>query len=565
VAWPKLLSETPVSALLQDLRRRGGGFELSALVVRLADAAADEAGALPVADAAVLTATGREVAAPPPLPSVEQPQGFAEPYGEEEPEDTESIWEQMAGAVAQLRLGQRLKTVLAAVTAALAGLWYGLLSLVRRMMPGRLVAPQTPVKTSATTSQPPAKRKERTKTRARSEPVQKLLVGVAVAIPIIVAVVVLVAWVQRGQAQRAEQEALWQQAGTFWEQARVETDVTLVRTHLANAQQFVDEFLDHQPEHADALDLRQKIQSRMDLVNQVRRITWIGKLNSYPADAKLTRVVVQGTHIFVMDRHNGQVYHHQMDDQLQNALDPASKTTVLVSRGEQVGNIVVADLVDMVWMPTGPNRQKASLVILESGGWLLDYDPATKQLIPLKVADTESWQYPKLVGSHSGRFYLLDSTANKIWRYDPTPDGYNSPQHSWLETEADLAGVVGMAIGDSIYLLYADGAMRKFTTGEADTFDISDWDTPPRNPASIFTRTPAETRWIYVADRGNRRIVQSAKEGQFKQQFRLADDTASEDGDALAGATDLFVDEIAGHAYLLSGRDLYLLVLPMSE
>ncbi|NIV28750.1 MAG: hypothetical protein GWN58_04305, partial [Anaerolineae bacterium] len=121
----------------------------------------------------------------------------------------------------------------------------------------------------------------------------------------------------------------------------------------------------------------------------------------------------------------------------------------------------------------------------------------------------------------------------------PTPDGYNSPPHSWLQTEADLAGVVGMAIGDSIYLLYADGAIRKFSTGEADTFDISDWDTPPKNPASLFTRTPAETRWIYVADRGNNRIVQSSKEGQFKQQFRLADDTASENGDALKGATDL--------------------------
>jgi hypothetical protein len=122
-----------------------------------------------------------------------------------------------------------------------------------------------------------------------------------------------------------------------------------------------------------------------------------------------------------------------------------------------------------------------------------------------------------------------------------------------------------MAIGDSIYLLYADGAIRKFSTGEADTFDISDWDTPPSNPTSIFTRPPAETRWIYVADRGNSRIVQASKEGQFKQQFRVADATASESGDPLAGATDLFVDEIAGQAYLLSGRELYLLRLPMSE
>ncbi len=564
-AWSRILSETPPSALLEDLRRQGGGFELSALVVRLADAAVDEGGALPVAEAALLATAGQEVVASRREPPLEQSPSFPDPHEEEDLEETESIWERMAGAAAQIRLSQRLKKVLAAVTAALAGLWYGLLSLVRRMMPERLAAPQAPVRPSSTTGKPPAKRKPRPQTRARSESVQKLLVGVAIAIPIIVAVVVLVAWIQRGQARRAEQEALWQQANTYWEQARVETDVALVRTHLANAEQFVDEFLDHQTEHAEALELRQKIQAQMDLVNQVKRITWIGKLNTYPSDAKLTRVVVQGAHVFVMDRHNGQVYHHHMDDQLQNALDPDSKATVLVSRGDQVGNVVVADLVDMVWMPTGPNRQKASLVILESGGSLLDYDPATKQLIPLKVADFESWQYPKLVGSHSGRFYLLDSTANKILRYDPTPDGYSSPPHNWLQTEADLAGVVGMAIGDSIYLLYADGAMRKFSTGEADTFDISDWDTPPRNPASIFTRTPAETRWIYVADRGNRRIVQSSKEGQFKQQFRLADDTASGDGDALAGATDLFVDEIAGHAYLLSGRDLYLLVLPMSE
>ncbi|MFN2220714.1 MAG: hypothetical protein ACK2UA_19040, partial [Anaerolineae bacterium] len=355
-------------------------------------------------------------------------------------------------------------------------LWYALLSLVGRMMPERL-APQVPLEATSTASKAPAQRKESAKPSPRSESVQKLLVGVAVAIPIIVAVVVLVAWFQRGQARRAEQEALWQQASTYWEQAQVDTDAQLTRTHLANAQRFVDEFLVQQPEDVDALDLRSKIQARLDVVNQVQRISWVGRLNTYPADANLTRVVVQGAHIFVMDRHNGQVYHHRMDDQLQNALDPATTGTVLVSRGDQVGNVVVGDLVDMVWMPTGPDRQKASLLILESGGSILDYDPATTQLIPLQVAASETWRYPKLVGSHSGRFYLLDSSANKILRYDPTPDGYNSPPFDWLQTEVDLAGVVGMAIGDSIYLLYADGAIRKFSTGEADTFDISDWDT----------------------------------------------------------------------------------------
>jgi len=597
-AWSRILIQTPVSSLLKDLRLQGGGFELSALVVRLTGPAPDKAVAVDQAGsgesargeaaptalaprAGVAMAARSQPSAPAesgwraeekepeqrkesPARSRAQANAIEEPYLDEELEDTESIGGRIAESAAQLRLGERIRALAGAVAAALTRLWYALLSLVGRMMPERL-APRVPQEAPSTASKAPAQRKEAPRTRTRSESVQKLLLGVAIAIPIIVAVVVLVAWFQRGQARRAEQEALWQQASTYWEQAQIDADTQLTRTHLANAQRFVDEFLVQQPEDADAIDLRSKIQARLDVVNEVQRISWVGKLNSYPADANLTRVVVQGEHIFVMDRHNGQVYHHRMDDQLQNALDPATTGTVLVSRGDQVGNKVVGDLVDMVWMPTGPDRQKASLLILESGGTILDYDPATTQLVPLEVAASETWRYPKLVGSHSGRFYLLDSSANKIWRYDPTADGYNSPPFDWLQTEVDLAGVVGMAIGDSIYLLYADGAIRKFSTGEADTFDISDWDTPPSNPTSIFTRPPAETRWIYVADRGNSRIVQASKEGQFKQQFRIADATASENGDPLTGATDLFVDEIAGQAYLLSGRDLYLLRLPMSE
>lgn len=592
-AWPRILSQSSISSLIEDLRRQGGGFELSALVVRLADTAVDRGGVQPVAQTSTRGTAPREAgprepeperkAAMPsparaPIPAEDgwkaeerEPRSplahgekRQEPYEEAEVAGAGSVWERITGAVAQIRAGERLKAILEAVAAALTGLWYGLLSLLRRMMPERLAAPRAPLQPSSTGSAALPRGKEKAQTGTRSESIQKLLVGVAVAIPIIVAVVVLVAWVQKGQARRAEQEALWQQANTFWEQAQVDTDVKLARTHLANAQKFIDELLVYQPERVEAVELRKKIQARLDLVNQVRRISWAGVLNSYPADATLTRVVVQGAHIFVMDRHNGQVYHHRMDDQLQNALDPATATTVLVSRGKQVGNIVVGDLVDMVWMPTGPNRQKASLLILESGGTILDYDPATKQLTALQVAATATWQYPKLVGSHSGRFYLIDSNANKIWRYDPTDDGYNSAPTDWLQTEADLSGVVSMSIGDSIYLLYADGAIRKFSLGEADTFDISDWDTPPKNPVAIFTRPPAETRWIYVADRGNSRIVQVSQEGQFKQQFRVAD-TASQSGDPLAGATDLFVDEITGQAYLLSGRELYLLILPMSE
>jgi hypothetical protein len=307
------------------------------------------------------------------------------------------------------------------------------------------------------------------------------------------------------------------------------------------------------------------VQARLDVINQVRRVNWIGPLNSYAADADLSRVVVQGTHVFVMDRRNGQVYHHELDEELQRALTPETGDRVLLRKGQQIGGVLVGDLVDMVWMPTGPNRQKASLVILESNGALLDYDPATGELVALRIAATNDWRFPQLIGSHTGRLYVLDSSANHIWRYDPTPDGYTNPPDEWLQEPVDLAGVVDMAIGDSIFLIYADGSISKLTQGKPDIFDTSDWDAPPRNPSALFTRPPDDTQWLYVADQGNSRLVQSSKEGQFKQQFRLSDSVAADIGEPLATVTSLFVDEIVGHAYVLSGQKLYLLVLPMSD
>ncbi len=123
-------------------------------------------------------------------------------------------------------------------------------------------------------------------------------------------------------------------------------------------------------------------------------------------------------------------------------------------------------------------------------------------------------------------------------------------------------GVRDMAIGDDILLLYADGAIQKLSGGMPVTFDISDWDTPPQGATAIFARPPNDTQWVYVADPGNNRIVQVSKDGHFKRQFRLAETQGEGSNDALASVTSLFVDEIGGRAYFLSGNSLHMIILP---
>ncbi|MBN1659225.1 MAG: hypothetical protein JXA93_12525 [Anaerolineae bacterium] len=548
-AWRDLLSRRPIEATLEGLLSEAHGSDLSALVVHIGQEPASE-DTLDRLPAHVPTAPVHETP-PGPVPT---------PRAVQAGQDGGVV--QRIGDTGQ-RLAAATSDTLRAASAAVGG---GIKTLLARMVPARGTSPTSSAGAApATAAAAPPSKREATRPSGPSDQVQKALIAVALLIPLIIAVIVVTTLLRRGHAVRSELDALWAQAQAQWQEAETTTDPALSRTYLTGAEQALDDLIAREPDYPGATNLRQSIRTRLDVINNVQRITWSGILNSYPTNADLSRVIVQGVHVFVMDRQNGKVYYHRLDQALGRTLDPDTRETVLVQRGMQVGSVLVGDMVDMTWMPIGPSRQKASLVILESGGSLLDYDPATGQLVPLKVSSTDAWQFPALVGGHSGRFYVLDSNANQIWRYAPTPDGYAVPPDEWLQEPVDLAGVIDISIGDSIYLLYADGSILKLTTGLPDTFQLTGWDVPPANPTALFTRPPDETQWLYLADRGNSRIVQASKEGVFKQQFRLGNTLAEENGDALAQVSSIFVDEIEGQAFVLSGQNLYLLVLPMSE
>ncbi len=516
--------------------------------------------------AALAVAIGDGSAIPEPGPAAPRSAG---------PRRESSVMDALSQWVGQLQLRDRLQRAGRAAAAALAGLWVALRTLARRMIPSGVPA-GTRGGASRTTQSRSAGRKvvegpdkaSRGRSRAgaraptQGEILQKVLIGAAIAIPLVVAVIVAVTLLQRGQTRRAELDTLWQQANASWQQANTATDRAAQRTNLAAAQKSLDLFLERQPKRADALDLRQKVAERLDQVNQVKRVGWVGELSSYPGDVALSRVIVQGMHVFVMDRKSGQVYHHQLDT-TQQSLQPDVK--VVVKKGDQVDGVLVNDLVDMVWMgiDQGNIRQRAALVVLESGGALIEYDPTTGERRALTVAAHDAQNYAKLVGSHTGRLYVLDPNTNKVWRYDATPDGYSGAPYEWLQTAVDLAGVVDMAIGDGIYLLYADGRVSKLVQGQPADFSTADWDALPRDPTALSTYPPNETEWVYVADSGNSRIVQSATDGKFTRQFRLSDAQLAGKGDLLKKVTSLFVDESVKRAYFLSGNKLY--VISLSE
>jgi len=106
--------------------------------------------------------------------------------------------------------------------------------------------------------------------------------------------------------------------------------------------------------------------------------------------------------------------------------------------------------------------------------------------------------------------------------------------------------VVAMSIDGSIWLLFSDGTISKYTKGTSDNFKISGLDAPLSKPSKIVTN--ADMTNVYVLDTGNKRIVTIDKKGTYLSQVV---------SDTLSSATELIVDEKNKKARFLSSGKIY--------
>ena len=382
---------------------------------------------------------------------------------------------------------------------------------------------------------------------------QRLLRAVALAILVVVALAVGLTYWRQGLARENEFNALVEQAQTAYQQA-LSADEATARELLAQAETSLAQAETIKPDDPIVGELRTSIAEQQDKINRVERLYWLGELRTYDTPGtRLRRVVVNGLDVYVLDTGTDQVFHHRLDE-VNDALQPDEGDPVLVRRGQQVDTAVVGEMIDLVWMPAGGERQTSDLLILESGG-LLEYNPSWG-LATSPIVNKDAWALPVAVGSYFGNFYILDPQMGQILRYLPSAEGYTNPAQYYFpdEVTVDLTGAVDMAIDGFIYVLFADGTIRKFEGGVPVEFEITEIDKPLDRPTAIYTAPDDVAQYLYVADAGNRRVVQLTKEGRFLRQFRPRDEEAV----SFNALQSLFVDELTGKLYLLTDHSLYI-------
>lgn len=159
------------------------------------------------------------------------------------------------------------------------------------------------------------------------------------------------------------------------------------------------------------------------------------------------------------------------------------------------------------------------------------------------IENEDGWKKPVGIAPYLTNIYVLDQ-ENGILKYVASGDGYS--KSSYFKTEPNLSTAAAMAIDSSVYVLFKDGTIKKFTKGEADTFSVKGLDTPLTKPTKIFT--DADTKSIYVLDPGSSRVVKLSKEGAFQAQY-----TASE----IKQAKDFEVLESDKKIYILANGRVY--------
>ena len=359
--------------------------------------------------------------------------------------------------------------------------------------------------------------------------------------------------------QIGDAEALLKQAQEKQTLAATAESQVSARAMLVQAGELINRALpakDDQATRAMATSVQANI-DRMDAVVRIDKASTVVDFGPIIQDkGDVTQMVLEGQDLFVLDEGQDRMFKYALNSDGRSVQDPG-KHPVLMKKGDRIDGRAVNELFYAAWMPAGQLRTQPSLFLLESGRSIVTYDnkvgPAR-----LDVAESARWGTIQAMTGFAGGLYLLDAKLKTVSYYPPTKNGYESQPYVLVDGNGrtDLSKAVDIALDGNLYLLEGTGQVRRFTK-EGRPLDFAG-DLPDgkiTGPKALYAS--ASTRSLYVLDAAGERIVQYSPEGKFQRQFRAEGKDVS-----FKEARDLYVDEVARRAYLLTRKSLIVFDLP---
>lgn len=194
--------------------------------------------------------------------------------------------------------------------------------------------------------------------------------------------------------------------------------------------------------------------------------------------------------------------------------------------------------------------EEDKVILLTNAGELAEYDPKTGALVAKIIGFPASSVTISAAGIYNRKLYLVDATAKQIYKHSPTQAGYDKGS-VWLKIPNNaLSQARALALDGDIYVLTKDGNVRKFFTGDEQTFAVTGLDPLLNEPTELVTS--GDLKDIFILEPSGKRLIVLDKTGFFKIQYTA---------DAWQSPTGLVVEDNGKTAYVLDQNKIYKVTL----
>ena len=242
----------------------------------------------------------------------------------------------------------------------------------------------------------------------------------------------------------------------------------------------------------------------LDAVSEVGPLASLLKFEgSVTAPVTPQSVVVGGRSIWFIETGRGRLFRFDLGS-------PAAPEEVYRA-GASYGGTPARDPVSIAWDGAG-NR----LLLLDAGRGLFAISEPSRTPTPMPLRGSGELRSAVAIAVYLRNLYILDPAGGEIWRYLPVSDGYDS-ERTGMIGGGEVGTATGLAVDGDIYVV-DQGWLRRFRAGRETAALLDGIDTPPKAPVALVE--DMQRGLLYLADRGNRRIVVGDREGRFVRQYR---------------------------------------------
>ncbi len=147
----------------------------------------------------------------------------------------------------------------------------------------------------------------------------------------------------------------------------------------------------------------------------------------------------------------------------------------------------------------------------------------------------KTWAGDALISAFAGNMYVMDKSGGVIYRFQGQ-NGIFGDKQNWLAagTNVNFTSAIQMTIDGSIYALYPNSKILKFSQGSPQNFNVTGVFPEIGNVDALYANP--DNQYIYLLDKAGGRVVATDKKGAYKAQY--VDSQISEASNLVASETD---------------------------